>query len=349
MDDGPRQVRFPQPSLVMLCHMSRVVCSVCNQHQATPEFTGKKIGLPNPSTLSLPVPGNSGMCRAYVTQPCIVKVTSHHALVIIDRVPSFIHLWLADPDASSEALQIAYLSLLDAGERERRQHFRFERDRRRYLVTRALVRTVLSRYAPVAPRAWSFVSNEYGCPRVADSIEQAAHVRFSVSHTHDLIVLAVGTTGALGVDVENVRMRDAPIEIAGRFFAADEVEALRETDAERRQDRFFEYWTFKESYIKARGMGLSLPLDRFGFDLSQAGAVSFRTASDLGDRASRWQFWQFRPDPEHVVALCAERAAGGMPTVNVARTIPLACNKPLQLSFSRISVQEESDAEFRVA
>lgn len=261
-----------------------------------------------------------------------------------DIAPGAIHLWLADPDEVSGELQATYLSLLSAEEKDQQQRFRFERDRRRYLVTRALVRSVLSRYAPVAPCDWSFVKNRFGCPRIAGTFEAAAHIRFNLSHTHRLIVLAVGEAGALGVDVEHVGVRDISIDLADRFFAPDEVEALHEIEANRQKDRFFEYWTFKESYIKARGMGLSIPLDQFSFDLSQSGSVSLNVSGDLGDRASRWQFGQIRLATGHIIALCAERNAEHVTRVSVIRTIPMVWHELQHCSFSRISVRDGSHA-----
>src|SRR6185436_4436818 len=180
--------------------------------------------------------------------------------------PAEIHRWLAFYDEiADERLHAAYRELLDAAEREQEPRFYFARDRRRYLVTRALVRTVLSRYLSIDPRACIFSTNAYGRPEIVNAEGREAGLSFNLSHTHSLIVLGVTTGRALGVDVENVRDREASIAVADRFFAPQEVAALAATPADRQQYRFFEYWTFKESYIKARGMGLSLPLDKFGF------------------------------------------------------------------------------------
>ncbi len=206
---------------------------------------------------------------------------------------------------------------------------------------------MLSRYAPVAPCDWSFAKNKYGCPRIDDTHGAATHIRFNLSHTHSLIVLAVGKGNALGVDVENVSIRDISIDLADQFFAPDEVEALRRTETNRQKDRFFEYWTFKESYIKARGMGLSLPLDQFSFELLQAGAVSFRVAPELEDRASRWRFCQLRPSSDYIVALCVESVGEQVTPVSLIRTMPLVWYKQQQLSLSRISMRPDSVPNFK--
>ncbi|HEX6096247.1 MAG TPA: 4'-phosphopantetheinyl transferase superfamily protein [Thermoanaerobaculia bacterium] len=225
--------------------------------------------------------------------------------------------------------------MLSDEEKEREQRFYFARDRRRFLVTRALVRTVLSRYVPINPADWAFSTNEYGRPEIANA--EAGDLSFNLSHTHSLIVLAVSRGRAVGVDVENVRAREVSIDIADRFFAPQEVEALGTVPPQEQQDRFFEYWTFKESYIKARGMGLSLPLDKFSFHYAGDRDVALAIDPELGDEAARWQFWQFRPTPDYLVALCAERDGRRVPAVTVRRAVPMVTEQHCALEFLRSS------------
>jgi 4'-phosphopantetheinyl transferase len=185
---------------------------------------------------------------------------------IIPLSASEIHLWFAFyNEINHEPLLSAYRDLLNEAEKEQEPRFYFARDRRRYLVTRALVRTVLSRYAPIQPKEWIFSANAYGRPEIVNVQAKNECWSFNISHTHRLIVLGMTRDRALGVDVENFSARHATIEIADHYFAPFEVAALSATQPLQQQYRFFEYWTFNESYIKARGMGLSLPLDKFNF------------------------------------------------------------------------------------
>src|SRR5262245_3576311 len=146
---------------------------------------------------------------------------------IILLTPAEIHLWLAFYDEiSEERLHSAYRELLDPAEKEQEPRFYFARDRRRYLITRALARTVLSRYAPIHPKEWVFSANAYGRPEIVNAQARDAGLSFNISHTHSLIALGVTKGRALGVDVENFIAREAPIYIADHFFAPPEVEAL---------------------------------------------------------------------------------------------------------------------------
>jgi 4'-phosphopantetheinyl transferase len=257
---------------------------------------------------------------------------------IIPLTPAEIHLWLAFYDEITEGrLHSAYRELLSAAEKEQESRFYFARDRRRYLITRALARTVLSRYESVHPREWVFSANANGRPEIVNAQARDAGLSFNISHTHSLIVLGVTRRRALGVDVENFRAREVSIDIADRFFAPQEVEALTATPPQRQQYRFFEYWTFKESYIKARGMGLSLPLDKFSFHYPDDNAVEITIDPELADEASRWQFWQFRPRSEYLAAICAERAGAQSPRLTVREAIPLLSEQTSAPEFLRVS------------
>ena len=248
--------------------------------------------------------------------------------------PADIHLWLASYDEiADEQLHAAYRELLNPAEREQEPRFYFARDRRRYLVTRALVRTVLSRYAAVDPKDWVFGANAYGRPEIVNA--EGAGLSFNISHTHSMIVLGVTKERALGVDVENVVSREAAINVANHYFAPPEVATLNAAPQHEQHFRFFEYWTFKESYIKARGMGLSLPLDKFSFHYRDPRAVEIAIDPELADEPARWQFWQFQPTPEYLVAVCAERA--GAPRLTVKSAVPMQSENECAFRFLKVS------------
>lgn len=248
-----------------------------------------------------------------------------------------IHLWCTFyADLENEALLREYRTLLSDAEQQQELRFHFARDRRRYLVTRALVRTVLSRYADVAPGEWSFTVNDYGRPLIANAAAAARQISFNVSHTDSLIVLAIARGHAIGVDVENTRTRAACIDIADRFFAPAEVSALHALPQARQQHRFFEYWTLKESYIKARSMGLSIPLDHFSFDLLEDD-IGISIHPDQGDKPERWRFWQMSLGPGYLGALCAERVSHEVPVLVVRNIVPLVSDQALSYTLLRTS------------
>ena len=166
-----------------------------------------------------------------------------------------------------------------------------------YLATRLLVRTALSRYEPVAPAAWRFESNEHGRPFVPRS-----PLSFSLSNTRGLVVCAVARHLELGVDAElcsRAMCRSKSLSST----APAEAAALRALPPACQPLRFLEYWTLKESYIKARGLGLTLPLDRFRFVFDEQHTPHIEFDTCLGDDGASWRFMQFRLR-SHLVALC---------------------------------------------
>ncbi|HWK52369.1 MAG TPA: 4'-phosphopantetheinyl transferase superfamily protein [Steroidobacter sp.] len=235
-----------------------------------------------------------------------------------------IDVWLAYyHDIADSRLHQEYRALLTEEERGKEFRFYFPDDQRRYLVTRALVRTVLSRYLHVPPTNWRFSNNHYGRPEIANLSRGECGLCFNISHTRGLIALGVTQRRELGVDVENLRTREVSLDIADRFFAKAEVDELATVPKERQQDRFFEYWTFKESYIKARGMGLSIPLGQFSFHYPHERAVNLAVDPALGDDANRWSFWQYRPTDERLMAVCAERRTDRAPSLTLRKVVPL--------------------------
>lgn len=204
--------------------------------------------------------------------------------------PGQAHLWHVAPERLHDpALLASYDALLTADERARGERFIPLPVRHRHLITRALVRRTLSCYADIPPGAWRFVDNAHGRPEI-DPGCGGRGIRFNLSHTDGLIVCLVARDLDIGVDVEDaMRPVDDALAIAARFFSAREAAALAALPAARRPDRFFQYWTLKESYIKARGMGLALPLAAFSFDLdSDPPAIDFEPP--IEDDPSAWQF-----------------------------------------------------------
>jgi 4'-phosphopantetheinyl transferase len=249
-----------------------------------------------------------------------------------------IDVWLAFYDEIvDERLLTQLRQLMTDAERAQEQRFYFADDRKRYLVTRAMVRTVLSRYEAVAPADWVFATNRYGRPEVANLGGTRCDLCFNISHTRGLIALGVTRGRALGIDVENMEARPASIGVANRFFSPAETAELSRLPPERQPDRFWEYWTFKESYIKARGMGLSLGLDRFSFEYPRERDVRLTIDPELEDQASRWSLWQFRPRPDYLLALCAERLGGPPPHVTMRKIVPTVADEVLNLQSTRKS------------
>ncbi len=196
---------------------------------------------------------------------------------------------------------------LTPDERVRRDRYVREDDRHAFVVTRALVRAVLSMHGPSTPDAWRFATNAHGCPSVIDAQAGSPRLEFNVSHTAGLVAMAVVRGHRVGVDVEDAR-RVVREDLAGRFFAPAEVTDLRGLPVAEQPRVFFDYWTLKEAYIKARGMGLAIPLGDFAFVLRPPAAPAITFVDGFDDDPGRWQFWQAWPTAHHRLGLAVERS-----------------------------------------
>ena len=241
---------------------------------------------------------------------------------MIDLLPlRSVHVDLVSTDtAQAHAKRESYLPLLSAGEHERMARLVFKRDRHRHLLTRALVRTTLSRYAAVAPAEWRFVTNAHGRPEILDRPVGVPDLRFSISHTTGLIACAVTIGREIGVDVEYIS-RGLTHDIAARYFAPVEVADLRALPVDEQSRAFFDYWTLKEAYIKARGFGLALPLGEFAFHLAADRPPTITFEPSMPDDPATWQFEQAWPTPMHRMALAIRRSGDDLP-VRINHVVP---------------------------
>ena len=178
-----------------------------------------------------------------------------------------VELWcIPAPELLDPALEPAYRNLLSAEEAARWQRYARADDRARFLTTRALLRTVLSERLGLAPADLCFSVDRWGKPHVVRAAT-APVVHFNLSHARGMAVLAVCGTAAVGVDVEDERRAVNAEALTLRYFAPEELAALRALPEDMRRLSFLHLWTLKEAYVKALGMGLRIPLDRFAFAL----------------------------------------------------------------------------------
>ncbi len=215
-----------------------------------------------------------------------------------------IHLWYAcDEQIRDTQLLSRYHSLLNEEESAQQKRFYFEKHRHQYLITRALVRTVLSLYVnEISPEQWQFTKNKYGKPSISNPIGTGP-LHFNLSHTDKMVALAVTRSQEVGIDVEYLLRSARTVKLAESFFSPFEAEQLLALPPEKQTDRFFDLWTLKEAYIKACGMGLSIPLNHFSFSFPRQEEISISFAPERDDQPEFWQFWQIRPSDIHNVAM----------------------------------------------
>lgn len=249
-----------------------------------------------------------------------------------------IHLWLCHPKQITETLLLTrYQSLLSPDETIKQQRYKFAHLRHDALITRALVRTVLSFYAERAPEEWQFEKGQKDKPEI---IQPPFPLRFNISHTDNFIVCALAREYDLGVDVEYLQRNNDILSIADRYFSPQEVEELFSLpDDASKRSRFFDYWTLKESYIKAWGLGLAIPLNHFSFHIHDSPSEPQLIKTDIelsfvperNDSPERWQSWLLYPNQTHRLALSIADGQTRRYQLKTFRTIPLLGYEAIEL------------------
>lgn len=203
------------------------------------------------------------------------------------------------PEVLPEAYWNHFLSQVSAERRAQASRFVRQADAYRSVLGEILTRVTLSKLTGLRPAELSFARNSYGKP----SLSHHSNVQFNVSHSGDWIALISGGTVELGVDVEKIAPID--MQIAERFFSASESQFLAAKPTEMQGETFYRLWTLKESYIKAVGMGLSIPLDSF--------AILPNERKDWHcEQAVEYRFHSQRLDDGHMLAACS--AGGELPS-----------------------------------
>ena len=242
-----------------------------------------------------------------------------------------IHLWFTFPDETEEpAKPFSAETILDDEERAREQRLHSPGSRRLFQASHSLVRKALSRYASIPPAKWRFVKNVHGKPRIDPNLG-CIPLSFSLSHTKGLAVVAVAAGADVGVDVESMDRRVDAAKISGRFFSPEESVPLQKCRPGRLREHFFRYWTLKECYIKARGLGLSLPLDSFSFRL--AGGLPHRIDFSEKDprNSGNWRFALIRALSRYLVAVAVKSGQPDPMRIRCFRLIPPEETWPLEV------------------
>lgn len=215
-----------------------------------------------------------------------------------------VHIWSVSLSLSE--LQIKKLQLfLSTDELKRARGFFFEKDKNHFIVARGLLRKILSFYIDKQPYEFMFEYNKFGKPFLPREFE-GDKFRFNLSHSHGNALYAVVLKHEVGIDIEYVREDFDDIGIANRFFSPDEVAALNSLSPEKQKEAFFLCWTRKEAFIKAKGKGLSIPLDQFDVSLIPGQTAQLlKTKYDRRD-VSKWSLFDLPTKPGFAAALAVE-------------------------------------------
>lgn len=214
-----------------------------------------------------------------------------------------LHIWKIELDYDSGHWQ-PLMALLSNDEQIKADHFRFEKLRLRYIAGRAVLRKLLGGYIGCEPEALIFVYNDYGKPSL-QNVDSG--LRFNVSHSGETMLAAFALNSKIGIDIETIQQNIDCMDICQHWFSVQESDALRDLPEEKRIGAFFRVWTRKEAYIKARGIGLSYPLNRFSVSMDET-APALLEHQDCAQEMKSWQIYNIEVSSAYSAAVAIEAA-----------------------------------------
>lgn len=229
---------------------------------------------------------------SWITPPDSLNLKSQH-----------VDAWRIPLNLQTDSVKLIE-STLSADEIQRASRFHFQKDRDRYIVAHGSLRDILGCYLHCKPTELSFSVNQYGKPALVDS-----KLEFNLSHANDVALVAITQGRKIGVDVERIRTDMELENIASHNFSKLEFSELMALPHEQREAGFFNCWTRKEAYIKAHGLGLSLPLDSFDVSLLPDHPAILRATRPDPQEALRWSLLSLDVAPNYAGALAVEGSA----------------------------------------
>jgi 4'-phosphopantetheinyl transferase len=215
---------------------------------------------------------------------------------------------LADPGRRARALE-----WLLAGERDRYDRYRFDTDRRMFLLGRVMARALVGRALGRPPTSWRWREGPRGRPEIG---EPDCPLQFNLAHSAGLVICALGRDREIGVDVEDLERPPVDRTLVPRYCSPDEAADVHRQEGGRWHDRFLVYWTLKEAYLKARGLGIAVHLADISFTLGDGSArIGFRESLEGSD--TRWTFRLLQPTLRHLVAVAVSSVDGIEPEIRI--------------------------------
>jgi len=207
--------------------------------------------------------------------------------------------------------RISLQQCLSPLEIERANRYRIMDRREEFIIARGLLRTLLARLLREDPLDLEFSIGSKGKPALRRP-DTGSAIRFNVSHSHGIILIAMTHDREIGVDVEMIRDKTDHERMAQRFFSPAECEQLQRLPEADRQRAFFHCWTRKEAFLKATGMGITLALDSFDTAFWPAENAQLLATRWDEDEAGKWSMMHLAPSPEHVGTVAVEGAGASL-------------------------------------
>ena len=215
-----------------------------------------------------------------------------------------VHVWRVFLDVTTVEFE-SLLGFLSVDELARAERFHFEKDRKRFIAARGILRKILGSYLNKRPGTICFEYGPHGKPMLAHDAGDD-DICFNLSHSGSLALYAVTLRKKIGIDIENIRDYLSVGQVAGQFFSQNEISSLEKIDIEKRSELFFQYWTRKEAFLKSTGEGISFPMDQCDVSLISGSVWSPVIVQDNNKKISGLYVQDLFPGNGYAAAIAVE-------------------------------------------
>ncbi len=215
------------------------------------------------------------------------------------KADNLLHIWKIPLNLAESALY-GLVPVLDEQEKAKAAHFRFPKHRRRYIVAHAAMRYILGSQLEILPQDLELLISEKEKPYIAEN-----PLYFNLSHSEEMAILATSFQAEVGIDIEHLKPEIDTLGIAQRFFHPIELAQLEQASPEQRLKIFYTFWTGKEAYLKAKGVGITNHLQHFALELQDAQKLRIHSVKEEFEGMQDWFVDNFEIEPDYIItAVC---------------------------------------------
>ncbi len=216
-----------------------------------------------------------------------------------------VHIWLLPSHKENiQNLMLKFGELLDDEELKHLQCLKRTKDKCLFLLTRALIRNALSFYVKHSPKIWQFTKTKYGQPLLVKN-QCSLEIQFNLSRTDNLVAGIITLENKVGIDIETTNQKSDMPKLIEQYLSNTEKEKLRLHDEIQNIEILIKYWTLKEAYLKAQGVGLLYPPTKISFNLNDKKISIVKTMPN--DSPSNWTFYSMKVSPKHILSVAISR------------------------------------------
>jgi 4'-phosphopantetheinyl transferase len=192
-----------------------------------------------------------------------------------------------------------FSNIISIDEKKRANKFHFKKDKNLFIMSRVVLRLLSGKYLNIEPETITFKYGKYGKP----DFDFDTNLKFNISHSGEMVILSFVLDYDIGVDIEKIKHDFDVLDIATNYFSKLEIEALKKAPKEKQSEFFYRCWTRKESFIKAKSIGLSFPLDQFSVSINSDKQVDLLETKWDKNEFKSWSLFSFSPDSDYIGAI----------------------------------------------